>query len=70
MLKSQVIVGECYIARVGPKLTVVHIIEECGRGYSAKNTISGRDVFIKSAAKLRRMIPANQVDMVRDIYRD
>lgn len=55
MKKSQIRLGGIYVAKVSGKLTTVRLDSESRYGgWSATNTVSGREVRIKSAAKLRR----------------
>ena len=53
--KNEIKIGEQYIAKISGKLVPVKIISECSfGGWNGVNTVSGRDVRIRYAAKLRR----------------
>ena len=56
MKKADVVIGQHYVAKVSGQLTVVRIDCPCpySRGWIATNIRTGREVHIKSAAKLRR----------------
>lgn len=72
MLNPQV--GEHYIARVGANLTVIRMDGETkntltGRTqYAFTNMVSGREIKIKSKAKLRRHVPKDLVAEMVKIY--
>jgi hypothetical protein len=56
MKKAQVQVGKSYLAKVSNKLTVVTLIEESVYGgWNARNEMTGREVRVKSAQKLRKL---------------
>ena len=59
MKKSEIEIGTTYIAKVSGVLAKVRITGEspCG-GWRGKNLATGREVRIRSAARLRR--PANE----------
>ena len=58
MKKAEVSVGKYYRAKVSGVLTVVRLDSEHHYGgWSATNIATGRQVRIKSAAKLRREVP-------------
>lgn len=69
MKKADVQIGAKYSAKVGDRLTVVTILGEVERGgygrrnrvthWVARNERTGREVEIKSAAKLRSMVEAS-----------
>jgi hypothetical protein len=55
MLKTDIQIGQQYIAKISGKLVPVQILSESQYGgWNARNTVSGREVRIRSAAKLRR----------------
>jgi hypothetical protein len=55
MKKSQVQVGETYIAKVSGTLTTIRILRDSPYGgWDAVNTKTGREVRVKTAARLRR----------------
>ncbi len=55
MKKSDVEIGATYVAKVSGNLTIVRIINESQYGgWNAINTITEREVYIRSAARLRR----------------
>lgn len=62
MLKKDVVIGGTYLAKVSGKLATVRITSKHDdsnkylKGWQGVNTITGRDVHIKSAARLRRSI--------------
>ena len=77
MLKKDVVIGAVYIAKISGKFTEVKILEAFdthafgGRSertrWTAKNLSTGREVTIKSAAKLRRKVAtADQVSMTAE----
>ncbi len=54
MRKIDVTVGKEYCAKVSGKLTYVKILGPCGYGgWYAKNTETGRQVRVRTAARLR-----------------
>jgi thymidylate synthase len=64
MLKSEVKIGERYVARLGQFFAVVRIEFEHHRsGWKCINLVTNRRVHIKSAAKLRRV--ASDTDIAR-----
>ena len=61
MLKRDVVVGKKYIAKISNKLTVVRIDRESPYGgWNATNTVTGREVRIRSAGKLRAEVRVKQ----------
>jgi hypothetical protein len=55
MKKSDIQIGGQYVAKVSGKLTTVKILNESPYGgWDGRNTVTGREVRIRSAAKLRR----------------
>jgi len=57
MKKRDVQVGERYEAKVSGKLVWVRITSESEHGgWNAKNTVTGREVRIRSAQRLRRAL--------------
>ncbi len=66
MQKSDIIIGHTYAAKVSSQLTRVRITGESRHGgWDAVNLATGRNVRIKSAARLRWMVPRyDDVDRV------
>ena len=64
LVKSEVVIGERYVARLGQFFAVV-LINSVGHrsGWNATNLVTGREVHIKSAQKLRRV--ATDADVAR-----
>ena len=57
MRKSEVEIGALYIAKISNRLVTIRIHNESMYGgWNAKNTVTGRWVRIKSAAKLRERV--------------
>ena len=55
MLKKDVELGKVYVAKISGKLAHVKLTEACSHGgWYATNLDTGREIRIKSAAKLRR----------------
>lgn len=55
MLKGDVVVGAVYIVKVSGKLASVRLnSEHRGGGWMGTNLDTGRDVRVKTAARLRR----------------
>jgi hypothetical protein len=55
--KADVVVGNRYVAKISGKLTIVKLISDARpRGWVAQNENTGREVRIKSAAKLRLLV--------------
>ena len=60
MKKAEITIGSRYVAKISGKLTVVRITSEASYGgWFAVNTTTGREVRIRTAAKLRRPVNAN-----------
>lgn len=54
MRKNQIRVGETYLAKVSGRIVPVRILEVATYGgWDALNTVTGRRVHIRSAARLR-----------------
>ncbi len=72
MLKREVIIGDCYTAKVSNTVVAVQIISPYsgprGGGWWAENLTTGRIVRIKSAAKLRQHLGA-RVDKFLNVER-
>ena len=65
MKKRDVEVGKTYLAKVSDNLVPVRITSESVHGgWNAVNTTTGRDVRIRSAARLRRPLDANTSSLV------
>jgi hypothetical protein len=59
MKKNEVQIGAKYIVKVSGNLVPVKITSESQYGgWYGKNTVTGREVRIKTAGKLRRPVPA------------
>lgn len=55
MRKLEIRMGGCYVAKVSKVSTVVEIVSESPYGgWNARNLRTGRDVRIRSGARLRR----------------
>lgn len=55
MRKSEITIGNSYVAKISQKLTVVRIDSNCSYGgWLATNNATGREVHIPTAGKLRR----------------
>jgi hypothetical protein len=59
MRQREVTIGNAYEARVSGKVTTVRILSKStyGKGWVAKNEATGREVHIKTAARLRPLGP-------------
>src|SRR5260370_29908690 len=65
MKKRDVKIGETYLAKVSGKLVPVRITSESPYGgWNAVNTTTGREVRIRSAARLRRPLEATSSSLV------
>ncbi len=53
MKKAQIEVGERYIGQVSGRTSVIRIDSVYGRGWKATNLTTGREIYIKSAMRLR-----------------
>jgi len=64
MLKKDVVIGATYVVKVSEKLAPVRITEACSYGgWVGINTATGREVRIRSAQKLRRLLePLSDVE--------
>ena len=57
MKKNEVRVGESYVVKVSGQLVPVRIESECPHGgWYGKNEITNRQVRIRTAARLRRVV--------------
>ena len=57
MKKNQAIIGETYTAKVSGKITTIRLLRESPYGgWDAVNTATGREVRVKTAARLRRQL--------------
>lgn len=58
MRKAEVKIGGVYVAKISQKLTKVRLDRECERwgGWYATNLLTGREVRIRTAGKLRREV--------------
>lgn len=58
MKKNEISIGGTYIAKVSSKLVPVRIDRESPYGgWMATNTVTGREVRIRTAARLRKEAP-------------
>ncbi len=59
MRKADVVLGRTYIVKVSGKLAKVRLDRECtyGSGWLATNVATGREIRIRSAARLRGEAP-------------
>lgn len=68
--KSEVMVGAIYIAKISGQLTYVKLTAEYRdwrgdhRGWDGVNLITGRDIHIRGASKLRKRIPDERTAQV------
>ena len=60
MKKADVKLGGKYMARVSSRLVEVVLNVELDKGWSATNMKTGREIHIKSAQRLRPILPAGQ----------
>jgi hypothetical protein len=58
MRKAEVQVGKTYAAKVGGKLAPVRIERQSRGGWIGRNTVTGREVRIRGAARLRWEVEA------------
>jgi len=57
MKKNQAIIGKTYTAKVSGKITTIRLLRESPYGgWDAVNTATGREVRVKTAARLRRQL--------------
>jgi hypothetical protein len=57
MKKNQAIIGRTYTAKVSGKITTIRLLRESPYGgWDAVNTATGREVRVKTAARLRRQL--------------
>ena len=65
MKKRDIKIGETYLAKVSGKLVPVRITSESPHGgWNAVNTTTGREVRIRSAARLRRPLDTRNLTWV------
>ena len=72
MKSKDVQIGKTYIAKVSGKLSRVRIISEViapWTGWSGKNLDTGREINIRSAARLRRECLPDCADCRKDVRR-
>lgn len=63
MKKAEVTLGRTYAAKVSERIVPVTLVRESRfGGWDARNEVTGRDVRIKSAAKLRYEVTRSDVD--------
>ena len=68
MKKSEVQVGATYVAKVSGKLAHVRIVSESQYGgWNAVNTLTKREVRIKSAARLRRKVDTDRLAAIKGL---
>jgi len=57
MKKHEVTIGGVYAAKVSGKITIIRLLRESPYGgWDAVNTATGREVRVKTAARLRRQL--------------
>ena len=68
MLKAQVEIGKIYVMKVSGSLTRVRLdsVSQYG-GWNGTNLATGREVRIRTAAKLRREFVAKKVNLALEI---
>lgn len=69
MKKADVKLGGKYMARVSGCLVEVVLNAELDKGWSATNTKTGREIRIKSAQRLRPILPAGQRWLPEEVER-
>jgi hypothetical protein len=68
MKKSEVQIGATYVAKVSGKLAHVRIVSESQYGgWNAVNTLTKREVRIKSAARLRRKVDTDRLAAIKGL---
>ena len=67
MKKAEIVIGEVYLAKVSRALVPVridsvrHLYGGGTRGWTATNLVTGREIHVRSAARLRRRISAEEL---------
>lgn len=62
MRKNEVFVGATYIVKVSGHLVPVKLESVSSySGWNGRNQVTGREIRIRTAAKLRRMVPSTVV---------
>ena len=57
MKKDEIIIGGIYVAKVSGKLTPVRVLQVSPYGgFDAVNTTTGRQIRVRTAARLRRPV--------------
>ena len=56
MKREDVKIGEVYLCKVSGNVVAVRIVAEQLRGFRAVSLATGRDIIIKSAARLRERV--------------
>jgi hypothetical protein len=74
MTKAKVSIGTTYIVKVSGNLTRVRLTRECEYGgWYGKNLATGREIRIRTAARLRSAITpagANRLEQIRNLRVD
>ena len=82
MKRNEIEVGATYTCKVAGKLTTVRIVKDAGTrmnfasgshfpaerhgGWQAINTVTKRQIHIRSAARLRKRVDADRLTMIRE----
>lgn len=71
MRREQVKIDGLYLAKVSNKMTVVRILNArlIGKGWTAKNQRTGRNIFILSARRLRQEIAESDLAKFIELVR-
>lgn len=61
MKQADIVLGQTYVVKVSGHLAPVRLESVCtyGKGWMGRNTRTGREIRIKTAAKLRRVVMPN-----------
>jgi hypothetical protein len=63
MKKNEVKINAVYLVKVSGQITLVKLVMESRYGgWDGTNLVTGRAVWIRTTARLRREIPADKVD--------
>ena len=68
MKRSEVQIGATYVAKVSGKLAQVRVVKESQYGgWSAINTATKREVYIRSAARLRHKVDTDRLAAIKSL---
>ncbi len=68
MKKSEVQIGATYVCKVSGKLAHIRVISESQYGgWNAVNTLTKREVHIRSAARLRRKVNTDRLAAIKGL---